>query len=257
MPGKAVKRIRLSLARVLKGSDSKKSFRIEHFYFKLSRFLAMRGISNPLSPDPQGYWESRDIGEKHGPDAYLGEDNTTYLLFDDLLNVLDTKTSFLDIGCNAGRNLNYLFKKGFRDLAGIDINPVSINEVMKKEFPDLFNMGTFYVGNAAHVIKNITDERYDVVFSNGVLEHISPENMGLFKDMVRVCRRYIVVITSENSRVHPYDFEKVFTRLGCKMILYRLFYGIDNDFCFPRELYNERKHFFNSTFLRIFVKVYE
>lgn len=250
-----VNKIRSVLSRFVEKHDRQVIFTIENLYFKFARFIVMRGISNPLSSDNQNYWKTRNIGDRHGPNEYVNEDSTTHLLFDELLKTVDNNASFIDIGCNAGRNLNYLFKKGFTNLAGIEINPASIHVTMKKEFPHLYQTGNFYVGNAAHEIKKIENDKYDIVFSNGVLEHIPPKYMSLFKDMVRVSRRYIVIITSENSRVYPYDFEKIFVDLGCKTVLYRLFYGKDHNFSFPKDKYNKNKHFFSSTFLRIFVKV--
>ena len=40
---------------------------------------------------------------------------------------------------------------------------------MKNKFPDLYRDSQLLVGNAAHQIKNIGTEAYDVVFSNAVV----------------------------------------------------------------------------------------
>ncbi len=223
-------------------------------YFSFSRFLVMNGFALPFRKDQRQYWETRNIGDDHGPEKYLIEDNATYVLFEDLLKVLNENASFLEVGCNAGRNLNYLLNKGYTDLAGIEINEISIHKTLKGHFPKLYEMGEFYVGNAAQEIRKIQNERYDVVFSIAVLEHIQPEDSTLFKDMVRVSKKYIAVITGENSRVYPYNFEKIFERLGCKTVLFRLFYGEKHNFELPKQPYIEKEHFFNTMFLRIFIK---
>lgn len=226
----------------------------DRILFSCSRFFVMKGLAPPFKKDHRKYWQTRTIGDDHGPEKYLNEDNSTYVLLEDLLKVLDSDASFLEIGCNAGRNLNYLLQKGYKDLAGIEINEVSVKETLKEHFPELYNQGKFYIGNAANEIKKIDDERYQVVFSIAVLEHIPPEDIRLFDDMVRVSSKYIAVITGENSKVYPYDFEKLFEGLGCKTISFKLFYGNNHNFELPKERYSTQEHFYGAMFLRIFIK---
>lgn len=214
----------------------------------------MRGHSIPFRKEHRRYWQTRNIGDDHGPQKYITEDNSTYVLFQDLLKVLDKDASFLEVGCNAGRNLNFLLNAGYRNLAGIEINETSIKETLRHHFPSLYDTASFYIGNAADEIRKIEDNRYDVVFSIAVLEHIPPEDVGLFRDMVRVSRKYIAVITSENSRVYSYNFQKAFERVGCKTVLFRLFYGESHNFELPKQPYIEKEHFFDTMFLRIFIK---
>lgn len=222
----------------------------------LARWHVMRGIPVPWLPDvgPTGscYWKSRNLSTNHSPMSYLVPDKSTEVLFSDLLPYLDNKTSFIDIGCNAGASLKYLFDRGYRNLAGIEINREAVENVLQKEYPDLYKVSSFFIGNAYKEIKRIPDSSFDVVFSKGVLKHISPKERSLFKDMVRISKKYIVVVTGEFGRPFPYDFEKLFTNLGCKTILYRSFYG--KTFPFPVELYDPQKYSFEEDFLRIFIK---
>jgi len=233
----------------------RKSHTINKIEYRLSWLSASFGI-NPLwkMTDSRKHWQSRTLGDEHGPEKYLQEDNSTYVLFEDLLEVVGKDTSFLEIGCNAGRNLNFLYNFGYRNLAGIEINELSINKTMKERFPDLYNTGRFYIGNAAREIKKIPSKSYDVTFSIAVLEHIPPEDKSLYFDMARVTRGYIAIITGANSRQYPYNYDKMFDKFGYKKVLFRLFYGEGHNFEFPKEFYDEKKHFFNSMFLSIFVK---
>lgn len=217
--------------------------------------LGLAGISAPWKPDEAEYWRSRNPGDKHGPENYIQEDNSTYVMFEDLLKVLKTDSSFLEIGCNAGRNLNYLLKQGYTDLAGIEINDASVNVVLKEHFPDLYRQGTFFIGNALDEIRKVPDARYDVVFSIGVLEHIPYEDKALFNEIARVSKHYIAIITGAKSRLFNYDYEKIFRKVGYTSVIYRLFYGEGHGFHLPTEPYNKIKHAFNSMFLRIFIKI--
>lgn len=238
--------------------DPQRKIRDSHTFKSIdsgvSAVFGWAGVSPPWKPDQREYWRSRNIGDPHGPESYLHEDNSIYVMFEDLLKVLGGKASFLEIGCNAGRNLNYLLKRGYTDLAGIEINDTSVNIALKEHFPDLYEKGTFYIGNALDKIKGIADARYDVVFSIGVLEHIPYKDKALFTEMARVSKRYIAIISGERSRLFYYNYEKIFRKLDCSTIAYRLFYGENNNFQLPTELYNKKNHTFNSMFLRIFIK---
>jgi len=221
--------------------------------WRCARLFAALGLRAPLTNGGYGpeYWRSRKTGQAHGPENYTREDNSTRVLFEDILKAVGPDASFLEVGCNAGRNLDYLHAKGFRDLAGIEINAASVHETLKKAFPELYATGKFFVGNAADEIKKIPDSRYDVVFSIAVLEHIAPRDQSLFLDMVRVSKKYVAVITGENGL---YDFERIFGSHNCSTAVFRLFYGDGHGFSLPTEPYDEEKHFFDSMFLRVFIK---
>lgn len=230
---------------------------LKYLNFKITQFLAMRGIQNPLVRGLQAdYWQGQKLGDCHSPDTYVDPDETTYELLNDLLKVTSVENSFLEIGCNSGRNLSFLYEKGYRKLGGIEINTIAINEVLKNKFPDLYRDSQLLVGNAAHQIKNIGTEAYDVVFSNAVLVHIEPKDISLFRDMARVAKKYIAIFTVENpTSSQPYKFEKIFEKLGFKMVQYKLFFGkTPSSCCLPIEHYDDKKHYYNASFIRIFIK---
>lgn len=239
----------------IKGSPLLKSFRVQKAIALWRRWMAMHGISNLfMRHDPVEYWQSQTSDSIHNPMQYLIPDEMTELMFADISKRLGYKTSFIEIGCNSGGNLKYLFDLGYRNLAGIEINRYAVEEVLKKEYPELYDVCNFYVGNASEEIKKIRSSSFDVVFSKAVLIHIPPSQRSLFREMVRISKKYIVVYTSEVGLPFPYDFDKVFNELGCKTVLYRSFYGEKNYSKLPIDLYYPQKHYFQETFLRIFVK---
>lgn len=227
------------------------------FRFKISRYCVMNGIMPPF-PNSDScdslYWKNRRLDTNHSPEQYIQYDSSTYMSLDEVIKVSSSNDSFIEIGCNAGRNLNYLYEKGFRNLAGIEINDTAVNVTLKKYFPDLYAFGKFYVGNAAEEIRKIPDNSFDTVFSIYVLIHINPEYKSLFKDMVRISKKYIIVTTSLNGSPFPYDFVKIFTDLGCKEIYSRINYENGSICKLPENLYNKKRHFYNEYFVKIFIK---
>mgnify|MGYP001407842619 CR=1 FL=1 len=43
----------------------------------------------------------------------LKAETSTFAMFKELLEVLDEQVFIIEIGCNAGRNLNYLLEQGY------------------------------------------------------------------------------------------------------------------------------------------------
>ena len=232
---------------------------IELLHFRIARFLAMRGIASPLINSMKGYWEIQDRDTTHTPVTYTKAESSTFAMFKELLEVLDKQAFLIEIGCNAGRNLNYLLEQGYKNLAGIEINPFAVHDVMKEYFPELYRIGIFYTGSANTEIKKIEDGKYDVVFAHSVLIHIEPSERSLFYDMVRISSKYIVIFSQENvDTQYPYDFKKLFEGLGCKEIVSKLFYPkskIQQNL--PTELYSNKEHFFSAKMVKIFIKLEE
>jgi len=233
------------------------NYKYQNIKYKIARLCVMNGVRPPFiyyGNCDSLYWQTRNLETNHSPEQYLRTDFSTQATLDKIINVSNKDTSFIEIGYNAGRNLNYLLEKGFKKLAGIEINEIAINQTLKQNFSELYKTAKFYIGNAAVEIKKIPDNSFDVVFSIAVLIHIDPEFFSFFADMVRISKKYIAIFTAENGAPFPYNFRKIFTDLGCKEIYYQSFYGDKIYQTLPTEKYDLKKHFFNETFVRIFIK---
>ena len=106
--------------------------------------------------------------------------------------------SVLDVGCGFGHNLPLL--TGDRDplrLAGIDISQRAIDHVSNE-----WN-GEFHVLDAA---KEQLDDRFDLVFSSLLLEHV-PDDVAVLSGMREMCNRDLVVTTiaGDFERHRPWE----------------------------------------------------
>lgn len=226
---------------------------------RISRFFVMNGMTPPFretSGCDSAYWESASIDGNHSSKLYVKPDNVTRETLDPVIKSVNKNASFLEIGCNAGRNLKYLYSRGFRNLAGIEINRIAIEETFKQSHSKVYNAASLFVGNAADIIKNFETASYEVVYSIAVLIHINPEYRALFNEMVRVTQKYIVVFTNELGYPFPYDIQKIFENLGCKQIYHKSFYdGVSSRL--PKALFDRTKHSLSEASIRIFIKEVE
>lgn len=116
--------------------------------------------------------------------------------------------SVFEFGCNCGKNLDELQKRGLKDLHGIDINKRAL-EYGK----DNFDVGLSYGDET--FLKAIPDNKYDLVFTCSVLCHMLDIEDTL-KQLRRIGKRLIVVETHETPKNRIYfvnhdykDFSKI------------------------------------------------
>ena len=129
--------------------------------------------------------------------------------------------SILELGCNVGRNLFYLWQNGYRNINGIEMNEHAL-QMMRRAFPVIDGV-PIYNGLLEDVLPEIEDKKFDIVFSMAVLEHVHPSSNFIFKEIGRICRRNIITIEIENSssaRVFPRNYKAIFEKLGWVMVFH-------------------------------------
>jgi SAM-dependent methyltransferase len=128
--------------------------------------------------------------------------------------------SFLEIGCNAGRNLNHLLEAGYTNLNGIELNPDAL-ATLRSTFPRLARTATLVNSPLEDVIQSLADNQYDIVFTMAVMVHIHSDSDWVFPHIARITGKYLVVVEAEqqlSSRHYARDYEKLFKQLGLKLV---------------------------------------
>ena len=98
---------------------------------------------------------------------------------------LSKDIKILEVGCNTGMQLNGLQQMGFKNLYGIELQTYAAEEAKK------------YTKNVNIVCGSgfdlpFKDDYFDIVCTNGVLIHISPNDISLIMaEMYRCSKKYI------------------------------------------------------------------
>jgi pseudaminic acid biosynthesis-associated methylase len=101
------------------------------------------------------------------------------------LGHLDRDAKILEVGCNTGMQLMGLQENGFRNLYGVEIQPYAVEKA--KEYTKHVN-----IVQGSGLDLPFKDGFFDVVGTNGVLIHISPDDLPkVMAEMVRCTSRYI------------------------------------------------------------------
>ncbi|MFI5225135.1 MAG: methyltransferase domain-containing protein [Candidatus Limnocylindrales bacterium] len=130
------------------------------------------------------------------------------------------ESRILEIGCNVGRNLAFLFDAGYRDLTGIEINSDALVK-LREAYPELSATAELINAPVEDVIGDLPDDSFDLVFAMAVLEHIHPDSDWIFGQIVRIARTVILTIEDEHgvSPHHvPRDYRAVFEPLGMRQV---------------------------------------
>ncbi|MBI5888764.1 MAG: class I SAM-dependent methyltransferase [Deltaproteobacteria bacterium] len=225
-----------------------------YLYYRLAVFLSTRGIAPLLAPSASSVKERwRRQGQDSAADnpaTYAVEDASVRELFRDVFPCLGKDSRILEIGCNAGRSLNYLYKNGFRNLTGVEIGPEAV-ELMKTAFPEAYRGSTIIVGDASDAVKRFKEGEFDLVFCHSVLVNIHPRYNHIFRDMARISRKFVLILENEGScTAYPRDFKRLFEKEGLKMVAFRVLAGADAAIPAPFE---DRHIYVNNT-IRLFVK---
>jgi SAM-dependent methyltransferase len=186
---------------------------------RMSQELVERGVAPPWAlsrKECQAFWSSRQ-GDANAPVTYATKSTEIVDFLNDFWAPHVTPaSSVLEIGCNAGTNLNRLRELGFGQLTGIEINPHALEE-LRRTYPELAAQADLVEGAIESSLGAMPDAAVDIVFSMAVLIHVHPTSVSVFADMVRVAR-YVCVVELENaanSYVFPRNYNRVFERLGC------------------------------------------
>lgn len=122
--------------------------------------------------------------------------------------------SILEVGCNAGRNLNALWQAGYKKLSGLEIYPGAI-EVMKKTF-DI--TPTIYLGPVEEQVRLLPD--FDVIYSMCVLMHFHPESTWVFEELAKRAPVLIVIEDEKGTSdwKWPRNYKAIFEGLGMQQV---------------------------------------
>ena len=156
------------------------------------------------------YWKYPDKCNR--PKAYLEGEERSLFLCEIIKHHAKQEDRILEIGCNIGRNLNYLYVAGFKNLAGVEINRRAVR-LLGHAYPEMAKHVTVYNSPVENIITSFDDGEFDVVFTMAVLQHIHPDSDWIFKEMVRITKNKLVTIEDEHgvsSRHFPRNYRSIF-----------------------------------------------
>lgn len=183
------------------------------------------------------YWRNLNLDGPNAWPRYLEGKERSYFLLEKIGELFSEKDiRILEIGCNVGRNLNVLFEDGYQNLCGIEINPNAV-KAMREYFPQMAKKSLIFNAKIEDMIKGFKDKEFDLVFTMAVLMHIHPQSEWIFDEMVRITKKYLIIIEDESgvaTKNFPRNYKEIFEKRTMKEIK-----SFENLACFSKG-YNMR-----------------
>ena len=174
------------------------------------------------------YWKSPDDGmnlpenysKVNGEEQAISRDLRSQFLIKMMDAHSNSEENILEIGCNVGRNLHYLYEAGYKNLNGIDISKNAII-LMKNTYPRMVKNVKIINRSIEEGIRDYKNNEFEVVFTMAVLEHIHPDSEFIFSEMVRITKNLLITIEDEKHvswRHFPRNYKHIFEPLGMEQI---------------------------------------
>ncbi|MED4585437.1 hypothetical protein [Brevibacillus choshinensis] len=97
-------------------------------------------------------------------DYYIEGIESSKFLLENMEGYFGFHANILEIGCNVGRNLNYLFQAGYQNLSGVEISNYA-TELLKKTYLKLECKATIYNSPVEEVITTLPENGYMIWFT--------------------------------------------------------------------------------------------
>ena len=173
------------------------------FTYKLKQKLSKLFYFWPTITDVDS-WVEGDFGKYRDPSHFkeLRPGIDVLLLEKVLEKVSDTNSPVLDLGCNSGRHIEYLYNRGLRNLVGVDIMKNALL-FFKKRCPECYGDSKLYHDFFQRFLLNSRDNEFDLLYSVGATIELVHPSFDIISEMCRVSNNFVILLVQENSHSYP------------------------------------------------------
>ena len=193
-------------------------------YHKMAKRRVAQGkeiLGTRSTSETRKYWSTREKNSpKHSPKQYVEISDGEKEVFKNILRLRDLnyESKIMDIGCNTGRWLSYLYGLGYRNLIGVEPNPSAL-AAMKVCFPELSERIELINKSGIEALEEMAENSVDCIYTWGALAVIGPKDNIIFDHIARVSRKHIITFEHEiNLTGFPRDLNEFFAKLGFENI---------------------------------------
>jgi SAM-dependent methyltransferase len=149
-------------------------------------------------------WVEGDTGKPRRPENFIAFDAYSSRSLCDAVerHATSKDAPILDLGCNVGRHLDEMRRRGFTDLTGVDAMGAAL-ERMAVEFPETARLARLRHDLFQQFLRRQPDASFDVLYSHGATVDLVHPSFDIVRHMCRVTRGHVVLILNE-AYVQPY-----------------------------------------------------
>lgn len=159
-------------------------------------------------------WATASEEGWYPPSTYVIDEPGPLLLR--LMETCDPADSVMDMGCNSGANLNFLYQAGYRRLYGVDASGAALQH-FAEVFPDTLACADVRHDLFQRYLQRCPDGMVDVIHSNGATLELVHPSFPIVAELCRVARRAVYVDIQERGHAYPRDYIAQFRRHGFEL----------------------------------------
>jgi len=149
-------------------------------------------------------------------DAFDGIDPASQAEMDEIMALVpDRNAAILDMGCNVGRHLDYLYGQGYRNLRGVDWSGAAIRD-MATRYPAMHAGSRLTVASFQDFLTN-APEAVELVYTRGATFELVHPGFPLVKHVCAIAKRYVVLVITEAGHAYPRFWTYEFAREGFEL----------------------------------------
>ncbi len=207
----------------------KETFKLKFIDFLRHGYIFLKYVQNQFInhrnvQDTQQYWISPDNGQNN-PILYLDGGKKGFKRTEELVKRMEElglkNPKILEIGCNAGRNLNALHEAGYTNLTAIEISDKAV-QVLRQNYPRLKDV-EIKIGAAEELLTEFDDNSFDIVYTMAVLQHIHPKSIDrVISNICRVSKSFCLIHECETHaewKHFPRSYRLGFMKFGFNHIV--------------------------------------
>ena len=165
------------------------------------------------------YWHHANKKSRHSFEHYKDLNDEAKLLLNKVMKHATNKNiKILDLGCNIGRHLNFLKKKGFKNLYGVDIGKLPTKQ-SKKFFPNLKKVN-ITCASFENYLYQMKDGFFRIIYTHGATIEMTKPTFPLISQISRVLDKsgHLILLIDENGHSYPRFWQHEFKINNLKMI---------------------------------------
>jgi SAM-dependent methyltransferase len=170
----------------------------------------------PFLVRKQGGASTKAHWEQHPTTPFDGIDPASQVQMDEIMALVpDRHAAILDMGCNVGRHLDYLYRHGYRNLRGVDFSGAAIRDSARR-YPEMNAASRLSVASFQDFLTS-SPEAVDLVYTRGATFELVHPDFPLIPRVCAIARRYVVLVIAEAAHAYPRFWEYEFARQGFEL----------------------------------------
>ena len=158
--------------------------------------------------DSAAGWAESDFGGKWAPEFYDRPEHSR--LVSKIIEEVPLVSSLMELGCNRGTDMNFLYLAGYRDFAGVDVSGAGLRE-FALAYPETWACADIEHDLFQRFLMKQASQSVDFMYSNGATIELVHPCFPIVKEICRVARLGVLLelhLTGHIPRDYPWQFKR-------------------------------------------------